>query len=247
VPEPLRVPDAHAAVAEIERRIRWRTMSIVVFLGILVVLAVVAAVPVLSPPRMLSGLPRDPDAIEASRRVRDHVRIDSDGLRFASALLGGEAGQRSGPIDAERIAAAQSLLDRARARRSDDPRLIAASACLDLALEKIRRAEAEYRQALSIEDRFGEAHLGLGLVLARRAMAERDATTARGLTLEAIAQLAAVPERDPYYTAALYDRVVLLDRVGRKEEARHHAHDYLRRDSTSSWAESLRLTAGIAR
>jgi hypothetical protein len=85
----------------------------------------------------------------------------------------------------------------------------------------------------------GEAHLGLGVALALTAETLSDLAADRGLRLRAIAQFAAVPENDPVYLAALYDRALLLKRVGRESEAREWARQYRERDATSPWAEAL--------
>ncbi len=52
--------------------------------------------------------------------------------------------------------------------------------------------------------------------------------------------------RDPPWLAALYDRAVLLEQVGRGDEARRWAREYLGQDGGSAWAERLRRELGPA-
>ena len=82
------------------------------------------------------------------------------------------------------------------------------------------------------------------MTLAQRGQLERDPLVTRRRLLEAIAQFAAVGAADPEYPVALYDRVVLLDRVGRHAEARALAAAYLRLDARSPWRERVRTIAG---
>lgn len=85
----------------------------------------------------------------------------------------------------------------------------------------------------------GEARLVLGVTLALRAAAESDEARARGLRLRTISRFASVPMNDPCHDAALYDRVLLLTRVERVEEAKRWARAYLEHDPGSPWAMVL--------
>ena len=73
-----------------------------------------------------------------------------------------------------------------------------------------------------------------------RARTEGDPRRGRALTLEAIAQLAAVDEDDPFYLPALYDRVMLLEQVERTQEARKWAARYVALEPASPWSAALR-------
>lgn len=100
-------------------------------------------------------------------------------------------------------------------------------------------AERLFRRAVEIAPSYGEARLGFGVTLALRAEVEGGGERSRGLRLRAVSQLAAVAETDPVHDEALYDRVVLLARVGRVEEARHWARRYAARDPGSAWTIHL--------
>ena len=106
-------------------------------------------------------------------------------------------------------------------------------------------AERGYRAVLYFGDHCPEAHLGLGVTLALEAQLERDLLRARALQLQAAAQFAAVSERDAPYLAALYDRAVMLERVGRRDEARRWARAYLALDPASGWAEKLKRALAL--
>ncbi|MBI5711738.1 MAG: hypothetical protein HZC42_15755 [Candidatus Eisenbacteria bacterium] len=86
-----------------------------------------------------------------------------------------------------------------------------------------------------------------GVTLALEAAAEPDPLRQRGLRLEAIAQLAAVRPEDAVYDAALYDRALLLARVGRHDEARRMADEFATREPGSAWAERLRQAVEMER
>ena len=80
----------------------------------------------------------------------------------------------------------------------------------------------------------------------REAEAESDVNRARALELQAIAQFAAVREGEEPWLAALYDRALLLDQVGRSAEARRWARVYLARDPGGPWAGKLETALGLA-
>ncbi len=214
---------------------RSRPLPALTFLLALLALAGIALAALRTPPRIVTGLPDDPEVARVLALVHDRLRVESAELRFPSALLG-----ELGEADAALAIEAEGRLLATRSRHAHDPRWLAALACLNLAAQRHARAERLYRQALDGASTFGEARLGLGVTLALRAAAEADGERARGLRLRAISQFAAVPERDPVYEAALYDRVWLLVRVGRVDEARHWAQAYLARDPASAWAVVLR-------
>ncbi len=230
-----------APVAEIERRLRWRVLAVGGFLALMVMLAVIAAVSVLVPARIVTGLPDDADVTAASAVLRARLPMRAGTLRFRSALAG-EA-PRGAIFDADRDRLAERaalLLERARTRHRGDPRLDVALAHLDLARQRYALAERRYRAVTDRGVDSPEARLGLGVALALQADAEREPLRSRALRLEAIAQFVAVDPRDPAFGPALYDRALLLDQVGRRAEALRAAREYAARDSVSPWAAQLR-------
>jgi len=235
-----------APVAEIERRLHWRAIGIAGFLAIILALAVMAAVSVLAPRRMVAGLPDDADLTAATAILHARLPMRLGALRFRSALTAETP--PAAVFGAEQpalIAQAEFLVERARSRHRGDPRLDVALAHLELARQRYAAAERAYRAVTDRGVDSPEARLGLGLALARQADAESDALRARALRLEALAQLVAVDPRDPAQRAALYDRVVLLARIGRRAEALRLARDYAASDTSREWTERLRreLTA----
>jgi tetratricopeptide (TPR) repeat protein len=228
------MPDAHHDTAA-----RAARLPALGFLLALIALAALALVALRTPPRILTGLPEEPALTHVHALVHDRLRVDSGELRFQSTLLG-ERGEANVALAIE----AERALTEATLRQPSEPRLLAARASLNLAAQRPEPAERLYRQALGAAPSYGEARLGLGVALALRAAAEGDEARTRGLRLRAISQFAAVPERDPGYPAALYDRALLLLRVGRREEAQGWARAYLERDTVSAWAVQLRRELG---
>ena len=239
-------PPAPPAPAEIDRRLSWRLTPLLVFLGLMIGLGAAAAVSLLAPRRVVSGIPEDADMRAAMDIMLAEAPIGMGGLRFRSALTG-EAGpgvSQPGPLPTER---ARALVARAGGRRPFDPRPAASIAHLDLAQRMFAHAERGYRRALMLAPHFGEARLGLGVSLALRAEREADPLERRSLRLQAVAQFAAVPAGDPVHAHALYDQATLLERVGRHAEAEDRALEYLRGDPASAWADSLASRLGLAR
>lgn len=244
-PTPIAVTAATAPVARAARR----PPPALAYLGVLVLLGVVAVSPALVRPVAFHGLPDDVDVRAARALVAGRVGVDAGPLRWQSALLGASslepgASPAAAP-DPASLGRAAALLERARVRSPRDPRVTAACAALDLARGDLGRAERRYQAAIDQGGRFSEARLGLGLTLALRAGHEADAARRRGLVLRAIGQFAAVPVGDPDHLPALYNRALLLARVGRSEEAHACARDYFARDPDSPWAE--RLARAVAR
>jgi len=243
---PRRFSASSAPVAELERRTQWRAVAILAFLGILVGLAVVAVIPMIWPPATLTGLPDDPDVSSAVRLVHDRLKFDATGLRFFSALLGDNS--VGSPYDGSSqrlVGRAGAYLGRARARHPRDARIAACLASLDLLRGDVQRAVQRYRAVLDLGPSYGEGHLGLGVALALEAAGQTNPLVERALLLQAIGQFAAVGERDPVYEAALYNRAVLLVKVGRREEARRLARRYFARDPSSPWAGRLEWAVGM--
>ena len=227
-------PDAHAGA-------RARPLPALTFLMSLLILAAIALVALRTPAKILTGLPEGPEVVGVRTLVHDRLRVESGELRFAPALLGD-----TGDADVALATEAERSLAPLRLRRPRDPRLLAARASLSLAARRPPQAERLYRQALDLAPTYGEARLGLGTTLALRAATEDDDDRARGLRLRAISQFAAVPKADPGYAVALYDRVLLLERVGRADEARLWANEYFARDPASAWAVALRRALDVA-
>jgi tetratricopeptide (TPR) repeat protein len=214
---------------------RARPLPALGFLLALLALAALALSTLRTPPRIITGLPEGPRFERMRASLWNRFRVETGELRLRAALLGDE-----GETDAALAIAAEAPVLAALAHRPYDPRLHAALAFVNLAARRLTTAERHYREALELTPTYGEARLGLGVTLALRAAAEGDDARARGFRLRAISQLAAVPEADPCYQAALYDRVLLLLRVGRVDEARRWARAYFERDPGSPWAVVLR-------
>lgn len=220
------------AVAEIERRIQWRAMPAFIFLVVMAALLGVAYWPTLFPPRHYAGLPDDPDVFAAAGLLRAHVTMPASELRFESALTGDVVpGLKPGADLGDRLDRAAALLQQAAARLKHDPRLAVARAALDLSRHRYAAAERDYRRVLERCPNYPEARLGLGVTLALSGEIDRNALGQRQRYLRAIAQLAAVTPRDAEYEEALYDRALLLARVGRHAEAARYAREYLARDA----------------
>jgi tetratricopeptide (TPR) repeat protein len=232
------------AVAEIERRLRWRAVPVMLFAGILAVFLVAGLWPQIVPARSVRGLPDDPDLLAAARELRGHVAFPTDELMFDSAITGLIASGARGAVDQQhRIDRAEQFVERARPRLAGDPRWIASRAALDLVRHGYASARHHYRDALRRALEYPEARLGLGATLALQAEIERHPLAQRRLRLEAIAQFAAVSPQDALYAAALYDRALLLDVVGRREEAAKLARLYLERGAREPGAKRMREIA----
>jgi hypothetical protein len=190
----------------------------------LVSLTTVALISLFAPVHIVTGLPDDPDVAVARELVTNRVTVGGKELQFVSAL-GITSGRGESESDltvadrTQRCARAEARLRVAQSRRPNDARLLAALGHLALATDRLEAAEHRYRDALRRSANYGEARLGLGMSLALRAETTGDDPTIRTLTLESLAQFAAVPERDPCHGVALANRIVLLRRVGRASEA----------------------------
>jgi tetratricopeptide (TPR) repeat protein len=233
------------AVAEIERRLQWRAMPALMFLGILALLLAVAFWPSLFPPKHIAGLPDDPDVFAAANLLRAHVTLPVSDLRFESAITGDVIpGMRAAPDADERLTEASRLLHQAHGRFSRDVRMQAARAALDLVQHRYREAELRYRSALNRFTDYPEARLGLGVTLALAGQLESHPLAQRQRFLRAIAQFAAVAPREAEYEEALFNRALLLERVGRREEAARYAREYLGTGSRVGAAKMWALAKG---
>ena len=235
------IPATVAPVAELERRIQWRGVAVVVFVAMLAGLLVLALLPVISPAPALEGVPGDADVFAARELARGIAPSTGDDLRFFSAFLDADAVTHPfAAADAGRLAQSAALLRRASERRPEELRTRVFLAHLDLAQRRYPPAERIYREVLDARAHTPEAHIGLGVTLALQALGDSDPMHARALQLQSVAQFAAVRSKDAGYDAALYDRAVMLDRVGRHGEARRRALEYLKRDAGSAWAVKMR-------
>jgi tetratricopeptide (TPR) repeat protein len=238
-------PPLAEPAAEFERHFQWRWWAMVGFLGLMIGLAAVALASLLVSPRILSGIPDDPDARAAWALIGPGMDLGRLELRFHSEL--GVVARPDGRVLPEHLARAEraeSLLQSAVRRLPGDPRLHSAIGHLDLVRRRPRHAERAYRAALELAPHHDEARLGLGLVLARLATMEADPIHQRRLQLQAIAQFAAVRKTSAVALDALFDRASLLAEVGRRQESRQLARAYFAADSTSRWAELLRQQGG---
>ncbi len=221
------------AVAEVERHLRWRALAVLKFGGILGLLLGIALWPVFVPPPRVFGLPTDPDVQAAARVLAGRVAFPSAGLHLDAAIFGPLAAFPATDLET-RLTRANRLLDRARPRVGHDPRWQAASGALDLVRHRYAHATRHYQKALDDAAHYPEARIGLGVTLALESQIERNDLVARRRVLEAIAQFAAVSPRDPEYAAALANRIVLLQRVGRGAEAQRLAAAYGARSGATS-------------
>ncbi len=167
-----------------------------------------------------SGLPDDPGVSAARALLPGGIEVDADGLAFATSLGESLTARAFDPTRDARLTQAAFRLEQARARHRFDPRYDCLLGHLALAGDRLENAERRYRAALALAPRYGEARLGLGVTLARQAEVAADVGSARAARLEAIAQFAAVEENDRFHPEAWANRITLLRRVGRVEEAR---------------------------
>jgi tetratricopeptide (TPR) repeat protein len=228
----------------------WSRRPLILFASLMVVLTAVGLFGRLHHSHGPSGFPADVAVDSARASLHGRLEIDAVGLRFATSFDEGDPSHEPPPSPDSRLAAlaaAMRWMAVARSRLPLDPRAACLSAHLDLAADRLEQAERFYREALALAPRYGEARLGLGMTLARRGATEGDERSARALELQAAAQFAAVHEDDRLYLPALYDRTVMLARVGRTEEARQLARRYAALDPGSEWAAALlrRVNAAV--
>jgi hypothetical protein len=236
---PLALPTA--PVVELERRLRWPALPALAFMAIMLGLVVVALVTSRPRPVPDAGLPDDPELRAARVIVAGRVLPSLGTLRMRSSLLGqGGVPLAFDDVAVEHAARAQAIVTAAHARHATDARVGAALGALAMVQGQHRDAETAYRAALDRHPTFGEARLGLGIALARRAWLAPAPLKPRALELAALAQFLAVPEGDPCYLEALYNSAVLARRVGRQETALQAARAYLLEDRDGPWAERLR-------
>src|SRR5262245_56104029 len=138
-PHSARVAAPPPALEELDRRLRWRFVPLLIFLAMMVALAAAAAVSLMRPLRPVTGIPADPDAQAAFALVHAEKPPGMGALRFHSELTGEATPRASQPAPAA-VERAQALLARAEARHPFDPRLPAARAHLDLVRRRFAHA-----------------------------------------------------------------------------------------------------------
>jgi len=218
----------------------WPAAPAALLLGMLLAVAAVGIVLSLSAPGVVSGLPQVPEVLAAASQVRDRLRVETGGLRLESALLGtNQAGEPFSATHLELARRADSLLARVPASGRDIVRVTSARASLSLARRDYEAAIRGYRSAVGRAPGYGEARLGLGVALALHAEAQADSRKHRATQLRALAQFANVDESDPAFQAALYNRTLMLARVGRHDEARRFRAEYEKIDGGSVWTATL--------
>ena len=202
---------------DLDRKLKWRLVPIVVFVVTLIGLAVVAFGS-LRPPNPTTGLPDDAAVREAQALVRG-IRVSTAPYRLHSEFFGipEHAGTAVDPV---RLESADSLLQIVLRRRPLDARVHAALAAVELARRRLRHAEAGFRRACDLAGHYPDARIGLGVTLALRADMTPDPFEQRRLRLRAIAQLLDVRPGHPGEAVSLYDRARLAIEVERFGEAR---------------------------
>jgi len=227
-------------VAELDRKLKWGFIPIVVFAAWMVLLAVMAALSLLRTPAPTTGLPADADVVAARSLVAGRFPPTPGPFLFRATLLGDPAPAGTLALETlQRAARAESLLERAARRHPLDGRVPAALASLDLARGTYARAAHRYQRALDLAPHYPEARLGLGAALALAAESQANPLERRGERLKAIAQFAAVEPGQAGDREALYDRAWLEVEVGRRDEAHAAALRYFAADSTSAAAHAL--------
>jgi len=226
----------------------WSSRPLILFASIMVVLTGIGLFGRFHRSPGPAGFPEDAAVDSARASLHGRLEIDAVGLRFGTSFDAGDPGHEP-PLSPEdrvtALAAASRWMAEARSRLQLDPRVACLSAHLDLASDRLEHAEHFYREALALAPRYGEARLGLGVTLVRHAATEGDERSVRALELQAAAQFAAVHEDDRFYLPALYDRTVMLARIGRTEEARRLARRYATLDPGSEWTASLLRRVGL--
>lgn len=234
-------------VEAIERRLRWPALPTLLFLSFLVLLLLLAGVSLWLRPQHPVGLPDDAVLLRDSGLPDTALSVLTDGLRFRAAALGGEPSSRT--LDAASLArvehAERVLADWAR-RHPAEPRVRAALGALALVRHDYRTAADRYKEACERSPHYAEGRLGWGVALALDAGRTADAWPRRAGLLRAIAQFAAVDERQPEHALALWNRARVLDEVGRRDEALAFASAYLALDDRSAHADRLRAALRLS-
>ncbi len=212
-----------------------RPMPMAFFLAVLAALLTVAVISIFLPGTPVEGVPRDPSARAARDLLAGRVAPFSDGLRFRSAFFGTpDPAGHAHRADPALLIQAQTLLERAHAAHPLEPRVVAALGHLELTRRRFENAALLYRRAIDLRAHCSEARLGLGIVLGLESERAPDPLRRRSLALEALAQFTAIHPESDLAPEARFDRAVMLERVGRRSEARALFGRWFGRDSTAS-------------
>jgi tetratricopeptide (TPR) repeat protein len=234
-------PDAVAPTSSLA----WSRSATLLFTGLLLGLLGLALwgwlAPAQPPPH---GLPDDPGVTAARELMADGIPLAVPDLVLVTSLAGESHWAPADSLPVARLAAARERLARAVGRHPNDVRLDVAVAHLELSALRVDDAITRYREALDRSPRYGEARLGLGVALTARSLLDADPDRSRARALEALGQLANVDRQDPVHAAALYDRAVLLARVGRPREAASLLDRELAERPKGAWAERFRRLRG---
>jgi tetratricopeptide (TPR) repeat protein len=231
------------AVREFERRVNWSAVRSALFVTLLLTLGVIALWSRVAPPRTATGLPDDADTRAAAALLQNGLRPAAPDLRFRSALAGEVAGPAAAGAGFVALEKARGLLEKALSRDPLDPRRLTALAHVETALHRTNAADSRYRMALEFAPHYGEARLGLGVLLAHRSNLSPDPLERHRLRLQALAQFTAGRPEDPVYPIALLDRAVLALYAGRGVVAAECVEAYLALEPSGPWADHLRALA----
>ena len=228
-------PDAPPASS-----LAWSRSATLLFGGLLLGLLVLALWSWLTPVAHPRGLPDDPDVTAARELLTDGLPLAVPDLMLTTSIAGESRWVAPDSLADGRLAAARDRLARAAGRHPDDVRIDVAIAHLELAARRFDDAIPRYRESLDRFPRYGEARLGLGVALIAHSMLDLDPDRSRARAFEALGQFANIDRGDPAYPAALFDRVVVLSRVGRVREASRLLQSELSANPDGPWAERYR-------
>jgi len=200
----------------------------------------------LAPVERPRGLPTDRDVAAAQELLAGGLPLALPDLVLATTLAGESRWIPPDSLPIARLAAAHERLLRSAGRHPNDPRITVSIAHLELSGLRADRAVQLYREALDQSPHYGEARLGLGIALTARSLVDPDPERGRVRALEALGQFANIDPADPVHAAALYNRALLLSRVGRTREGVQLLERELAARPTGQWAERYqRLLAGF--
>lgn len=226
----------------------WSRSATLSFVGLLLGLLALGLWAWLAPVAHPRGLPDDRDVAAARELMTDGLPLAVPDLILATSVAGESRWIPPDSLPVGRLAAARDRLTRAAGRHPDDVRIDVAIAHLELSAMRVDDAIARYRRALDRSPHYGEARLGLGVALTARSLTDGEPERSRSHALEALGQLANVDRGDPAHPAALYDRALLLVRVGRRREAARLLDRELAAQPVSPWSSRFqRLRVELSR
>jgi tetratricopeptide (TPR) repeat protein len=237
---------AEASDAPRASSLAWLRSATLLFATLLLGLLALGLWGWLAPVERPHGLPVDRDVAAAQELLTGGLPLALPDLVLATTLAGESRWTPPDSLPIARLAAARNRLSRAAGRHPNDPRLMVSIAHLELAGLRTDRAVEHYRETLDRAPHYGEARLGLGVALTARSLVDPDPERGRVRALEALGQFANVDPADPAHAAALYNRALLLTRVGRTGEGVRLLEGELAARPTGPWAERYqRLLAGF--